>query len=84
MDAFAQVLDRYSDHIQYRNTWGNTLYVVFESVSSTTCGAQLQQTLCQLPLTDLDFTGPESRTKQAGIGYIKMFYHPYRGTLACL
>lgn len=68
MGSFARVLDQHRDHIQYRNTWGDALYVVFEDVSSAaTCGAQLQQALRQLPLAELNL--PQALALRIGMHY---------------
>jgi Tetratricopeptide Repeats-Sensor/Adenylate and Guanylate cyclase catalytic domain len=49
--AFAEVLDRHVDHILYRNTWGDALYVVLDDVSpAAACALDLQDAMSAVDL----------------------------------
>ena len=43
LGAFADVLDRYGDQVQHRNTWGDALYAVLvDPVEAAACALDLQ------------------------------------------
>lgn len=51
MRGFADVLDPYGDELVYRNTWGDSLYLVFTSVSTAaSCALELQSYATRMDL----------------------------------
>jgi class 3 adenylate cyclase/tetratricopeptide (TPR) repeat protein len=53
--AFARVLDRHGHAVQYRNTWGDAVYVVLDNArSASACALDLQHAMADL---DLDAEG---------------------------
>ena len=55
MGRFATVLDSYDDNVQFRNTWGDAVYVVLSNAATAaSCAMDLQATLKEL---DLDAVG---------------------------
>ena len=46
LGAFAAVLDGYGESIEYRNTWGDALFVVFgDSIAAARCGLDLRDAM---------------------------------------
>ncbi|MEA2496438.1 MAG: hypothetical protein QOJ29_4349 [Thermoleophilaceae bacterium] len=51
MGAFGDVLERHSAHVEYRNTWGDALYVVMsEPEHAAVCAHDLQSALAEVDL----------------------------------
>jgi class 3 adenylate cyclase len=55
LDTFSDVLSRYDSSIEYRNTWGDALFVVLsDPVVAARCGLDLQDALSALKLREAD------------------------------
>lgn len=53
LGAFAAVLGHYEEHLLYRNTWGDALYLVFGDVSrAAACALELQRAMGAIDLTE--------------------------------
>jgi hypothetical protein len=53
LGALAAALGRYEEHILYRNTWGDALYLVFNDVSgAAACALELQRAMAAIDLAD--------------------------------
>ena len=51
LGAFAAVLDRHTEHILHRNTWGDALYVVLPDASrAAICALELQEAMSAIDL----------------------------------
>jgi class 3 adenylate cyclase len=58
LGSFADVLARYDDQIEYRNTWGDALFVVFtDPVAAARCGLDLRDTMTALQLEEAGLPG---------------------------
>jgi class 3 adenylate cyclase len=54
LGAVARTLDRYGAAINFRNTWGDGLYVVVQDAETAAdCALELQRSFSELPLADL-------------------------------
>jgi class 3 adenylate cyclase len=55
LGSFADVLSRYDDHIEYRNTWGDALFVVFsDPTAAARCGLDLRDAMAALKLEEAE------------------------------
>ncbi len=55
LGSFSDVLDRYEDSIEYRNTWGDALIVVFgDPTAAARCGLDLRDAMGALQREELD------------------------------
>jgi hypothetical protein len=58
LGSFADVLSRYDDHIEYRNTWGDALFVVFtDPTAAARCGLDLRDDMTALQLEEAGLPG---------------------------
>jgi hypothetical protein len=56
--AFARVLDRHREAVEYRNTWGDALYVVLsDPVSAAACALDLQDAMISFDLAAVSLPG---------------------------
>ena len=54
LGAMAAVLERYTDSLRFRNTWGDGIYLVFDDlVQAAHCALDLQAAITELPLNEL-------------------------------
>ncbi len=55
LGAVARTLERYGSAINFRNTWGDGLYVVVQDAETAAdCALELQRSIAELPLASLD------------------------------
>jgi class 3 adenylate cyclase len=55
LGAIARTLERYGSAINFRNTWGDGLYVVIKDAETAAdCALQLQRAISELPLASLE------------------------------
>ena len=55
LGAIARTLERYGSAINFRNTWGDGLYVVIKDAETAAdCALELQRAISELPLASLD------------------------------
>ena len=55
LGTVARTLERYGSAINFRNTWGDGLYVVVQDAETAAdCALELQRSFSELPLADLD------------------------------
>jgi class 3 adenylate cyclase len=58
LGSFADVLSRYDEHIEYRNTWGDALFVVFtDPTAAARCGLDLRDDMTALQLEEAGLPG---------------------------
>ena len=51
LGAFAEVLDRFGDHVEYANTWGDAFFAVFATASiAARCALAIQERLARIDL----------------------------------
>ena len=66
LGTLARVLDGYSEAVEYRNTWGDGLFVVFrEAREAAHCALALQQAMAEVDLPTLGL--PESLALRIGV-----------------
>ena len=57
MSTAAEVLGRFGDHVEFRNTWGDAIYAVFRDVSAAAAaGLEIQDALSALDPACIGFT----------------------------
>ena len=55
LGAIARTLERYGSAINFRNTWGDGLYLVIKDAETAAdCALELQRTISELPLASLE------------------------------
>jgi class 3 adenylate cyclase/tetratricopeptide (TPR) repeat protein len=85
LGAFARVLDRHGHAIQYRNTWGDALYVVLDNArSASACALDLQFAMADLDLDAAGLPGHLALRLSAHIGPVFPTHDPILNELSFL
>jgi len=83
LGAFAQVLGRYGDAIEHRNTWGDALYVVLSStLLAAECALGLQEAMSELGLEDVGPPAGLALRTGAHVGPVFPVHDPVLGVRA--
>ena len=77
LGSFSDVLSRYDDHIEYRNTWGDALFVVFtDPTAAARCGLDLRDDMTALQLEEAGLPGHLGIRLSGHIGPIFPMWDP--------
>jgi hypothetical protein len=77
LGSFADVLARYEDYIEYRNTWGDALFVVFtDPTAAARCGLDLRDDMSALQLEEAGLPGHLGIRLSGHIGPIFPMWDP--------
>jgi class 3 adenylate cyclase len=77
LGSFAEVLSRYDDEIEYRNTWGDALFVVItDPVIAARCALDLRDTMAALQLEAAGLPGHLGIRLSGHIGPIFPMWDP--------
>ncbi|HWF25690.1 MAG TPA: adenylate/guanylate cyclase domain-containing protein [Solirubrobacteraceae bacterium] len=83
LGAFAEVLARHADHMLYRNTWGDALYVVFSDVRrAAACALELQEAMGALDLAGARLPATLALRLGAHVGPVAPIVDPVLGVPA--
>jgi hypothetical protein len=83
LGAFAGVLARHADHMLYRNTWGDALYVVFSDVGrAAACALELQEAMGGLDLAGARLAASLALRLGAHVGPVAPIVDPVLGVPA--
>jgi class 3 adenylate cyclase len=77
LGSFADVLSRYDDHIEYRNTWGDALFVVFsDPTAAARCGLDLRDVMTSMSFEEAGLPGHLGIRLSGHIGPIFPMWDP--------
>lgn len=80
LNTLAQVLDQYQAGIDYRNTWGDGLFVVFQQVSEAAqCALALQRAMAEVDLAVLGLPNHLGLRVGVHVGPVMAFQDPLLG-----
>jgi hypothetical protein len=83
LGAFAGVLAQHADHMLYRNTWGDALYVVFSDVGrAAACALELQEAMGALDLAGARLPASLALRLGAHVGPVAPIVDPVLGVPA--